>query len=201
MSETSPVITVKQEVETVLRLTLEAYAVQTEAADDLVKGNAEFHEAVLAVLNDIIEAYVAPEPVFEDTTIRVGDTVRVVGSNGLGIGKLGDEFEVTKLKETPTSKQPYATGPGNFIGGVWLENLEKVQEVQEDATIRVGDTVRITEAAKLGVYPAGTEFEVTAIEDSFYTLTTTGEKLGPHIYKGDPNGYGVWSNFVEKVHA
>lgn len=131
MSETSPVITVKQEVETVLRITAEAYAVQTEAADDLVKGNAEFHEAVLAVLDDIIEAYVAPEPVFEDPEIRVGDTVRV------------------------------------------------------------------TQAV---AYDVGTKFVVDAIKDATYVLQS-GEKLGPHIYKGDPNDYGVWSNFVEKVHA
>lgn len=131
MSETSPVITVKQEVETILRITAEAYAAQTEAADDLVKGNAEFHEAVLAVLNDIIEAYVAPEPVFEDPEIRVGDTVRVT---------------------------------------------------------------------KAVAYSVGTKFVVTDIEEATFTLRD-GEKLGPFVYRGDSKGYGVWSNFVEKVRA
>lgn len=131
MSETSPVITVKQEVETVLRLTLEAYAVQTEAADDLVKGNAEFHEAVLAVLNDIIEAYVAPEPVLEDPTIRVGDTVR---TQGHPFYPDGTEFAVTRVTPgnfTPSSGRDRGTRKFFVSGdrggyGVWDIFIEKV---------------------------------------------------------------------------
>jgi hypothetical protein len=54
----------------------------------------------------------------------------------------------------------------------------------------IGDRVRVT-ATHIGV-ARGVEFEVTGVMES-----PGGAAGGDRYYKGDPDGYGVWENYLE----
>lgn len=65
--------------------------------------------------------------------------------------------------------------------------------------IKVGDKVRITAAYEEigGPEHVGVEFEVTNV--IHYPWRTTDRVLHEYVITGDPMGWGVWANYLEKV--
>jgi hypothetical protein len=130
MSEQNPpVITVKQEVESCLRTGVAGYIEATNTITTVNPATRPFYDAVISVLNDIIDGYLAEGGA--DDPIKVGDTVRTKG-------------------------HPFMAD--------------------------------------------GTEFKVTAVEVQDFTPSNS-NITRKFFVKGDPNGYGVWDIYIEKVHA
>jgi hypothetical protein len=206
MSEQNPpVVTVKQEVESILRLTRQSYADQTLMVDALNPAVVDFHDAVLSVLDDIIDRYLEPEydvTSEEASSFQVGAKYRLTGEEwqycyGVNVGDVVTITEVDSdgdgVFENPEGGINFLMSPGSGYGGVLFE-------AAPDSEIRVGDTVRITQAYAdaivwVGSNKVGTEFEVTKVIES------THSNGGTFYVGGDPEHRGIWNVYIEKVHA
>ncbi len=196
MSEQNPpVITVKQEVESVLRVTRQAYADQTLTVDALNPAVVDFHDAVLDVLDDIIDRYLEPEFTGASSSyVEAGAQYRLTGEKW-GV-KIGDIVTVTEVDEDGDGVFQNPRGGSSFI----MAPGSGYEAVRVDPEIRVGDTVRITQAyADAVINPGnnkvGSEFTVRKVVKDYHT------NGGTFYVTGDPAERGIWNVYIEKVHA
>ena len=133
------VLTVKQEVTSILRMAVANYGRTADVVLDVLDDPdvEQFHAEVQAELDKIVEAYVNPPEVDE---IRVGDTVRILPRYAQSI-KLSDgsknqpgaEFVVTEV-----NRSVYYHSGGEvsnfYVGGdpqgwgIWEQYIEKVHK-------------------------------------------------------------------------
>ena len=207
-------ITARQEAEAFLRTTREQYAQGARGIRGVFSGANQFLDDVIAEIDNAIQLYVdSGKPAEEDKplTIRgltIGDRVLLTGDNW-DFGSTGpNKGDIVTILDFDTD------GDGRFLdehGEDWYVCTSSAELIQEwggkvvDDTIRVGDTVRIRQDARdddYFAYPAGTEFVVTEVVASQWTPLYDKDKRTREFYvSGDPNGYGVWDVYIEKVHA
>lgn len=191
-------ITVKQEVEAILRVQVATYAGGSQV---LPPETAEFYRDVAEVLQDILDEYTRPEPDLETPTFKVGDHVLLTGPLWDYSGFRGTIVTITE--GTTENDNP---GDAHFehYNDEWIveanpDSLWGGKVV--DPEIHVGDTARITQAYRdtitgVGLNKVGTEFVVTRRIESVHS------GIGGTFYvAGDPAGRGIWDVFIEKVHA
>lgn len=124
-------VTVKQEVYSALRLATERYRHAAEEIDEIVgdSDQEEFHRLVVAELEYLGELYKAGR-VERDTTIRVGDTVRILPSYAVvtsGEGEVGKEFTVTQVVSAVFGSSSFYVEGDPRGWGIWGEYVKKVQ--------------------------------------------------------------------------
>jgi hypothetical protein len=220
------VITVRQEVQTILNLAVAEHEARAgQVADFAPEGVAGFHAEVIETLRSIAKGYAdgtlfqAPD---ESLDWEVGDYVRLTGREWAvdihtvaqgDIVRLDSRFEDGSFKfivnaGTGDEDYWYAYPPGTSHFESW--GGEKL--VGYDPEIKVGDTVRILPLYLDGVNDMeprqnqpGVEFVVRGVirgayPHDKYNPKKSVEGLFSNFYvEGDPNGWGIWEKFVEKV--
>lgn len=146
-------------------------------------------------LIDALEEAAKPEPV----TFKVGDRVVLTGPSWEAAGIGGEVVKINAVEsdggasfDDPRDGTPWYAEPDPTSN--WYVRLV-------DDEIRVGDTVRITEAYGAKATEGneiGAEFVVTEIKHSPWDYR--GEHM-EFFVQGDAAGRGVWDIYIEKVHA
>jgi hypothetical protein len=206
------VLTVKQEIEVLLRAARETARDRMEYLATLeVSGVSEFHAEVLAELDAIIEAYVSPP---EPPVFKVGDYVRLTGSlwNNEPPFPSGTLVQITEVDLHDYSGEKYAY----FLdeeGDRWYVVPKGHSEypeyggqlVEVDPEIRIGDTVRILPRytnvimqSRGSKNQSGVEFVVTQVNRAVQYHPDAG--VSNFYVGGDPEGWGIWETYIEKVH-
>lgn len=201
--EATNTISVEQEVEAILTTNVAQYSAITGA---LSSPTREFYKEVAAELTSVLRAYQdrnvpvevnEPEP----EGFKVGDRVVLVGPSWEAAGIGGQVVEINDVEsdggasfDDPRDGTPWYTEPDPTSN--WYARLV-------DDTIRVGDTMRITEAYGARAESPneiGTEFVVTGIVTDRWRHSATGKEFGFYV-TGDPAQRGIWDLYIEKVHA
>jgi hypothetical protein len=206
------VLTVKQEIEVLLRAARETARDRMEYIATLdVSGVSEFHAEVLAELDAIIEAYASPP---EPPVFKVGDYVRLTGSlwDNEPPFPSGSLVQITEVDLHDYSGEKYAY----FLdeeGDRWYVVPKGHSEypeyggqlVEVDPEIRIGDTVRILPRYSNAIRwsdgsknQPGVEFVVTEIRHAVQHHADGG--VSNFYVGGDPQGWGIWETYIEKVH-